>query len=336
MMHALPPVPPPHVLHVAFPVQADDERRFLTIRARMADVSPDREEILVRALRQAKPMGWEGEPVILSETVDGSYVSFLVEFPSYAGMSMPDQSSEMPPSTSPRAQAPAVPAPVSRPAWVLVVPVEAAGSHMTWGRTAWARAWQVPVRRVGMRLISTVGDDEDKRILPASSLDDMSTPPLSAFSSLSRKYSAPAVALVRDEGTLGVSAWVFRNGHVRSGHADSENDPVAHHEAGLRLVEAMTAPGASDDIIQDTGPVSPLLRITSVRRLSSGLQVTLLCDTTADDELAAMRKMLTVARFSRSSYRKTEDGLVVTTLWPGDSEAEMRDALSSAGVTLVE
>ncbi len=129
--------------------------------------------------------------------------------------------------------------PLPRPAWVLVIPArrKPGGGLAIWERDdAWTRAWRVPRLVRGVRMVSLLGDAEDRRAVTAAAIDGMMVDSLAA---VMRKYGAPALALaVTDGSSVALAGYV--PGHAASWlPADAGADEGATREASLATLAAL-------------------------------------------------------------------------------------------------
>ena len=161
------------------------------------------------------------------------------------------------PQVLPSPVAPA-PAPVARkPSWILAIPVEAVSSKTVWGReSAWSRQWVAPVRRDGMRIVSIMGDADDRARLTEGMLsqpDDSST--AQAALALARKYGAPAVAVLRANGE-GTAVWLWRGG---SDPVETDSDAIGDSakESALDMLVDLADPGHSNAPTASAATVQP-------------------------------------------------------------------------------
>ena len=311
-MFILPPPPPAFYSGI---IQVQDRSRYLTITTRM-DVTVSRDEIIQRAAREGAARGWGGDPVIVSETPTDNGTSFLLEFRG--------ENSAVPP-------APVRPAAPSRPSWVLVVPVEEKRGHAVWDRTPWTAAWLVPFRKDGLRMVATVGDSEDREGFTGRDMQSNAA----AMGRMARKYGAPAVAVLRagDDGVIRVS--LLRNGAVVTDTvADSGGSPETRRTATAELVSRMMGTTSTAVASENTGDISPMLSVTSREGQSGTLAVSILCDTSDEDEHAEARKIIkSLAGFTQTSSSLTDDGLVFKGNWNGTVH-DMEEQLIAAGATV--
>ena len=111
------------------------------------------------------------------------------------------------PSPAPLAAEPAAPWPeeaqgrsLPRPSWVLVIPARRKlnGDLSIWERSdEWTKAWRVPRTLGGVRMVTLLGDSEDRRSVTAAAIDGMLVDSLAV---VMRKYGAPALALAVTDG----------------------------------------------------------------------------------------------------------------------------------------
>ena len=327
----LPPTPPAFIQQVQqVQTSGPGQPRFLQVEVRNGDLTPSREEVLVRARREAAGRSWFGEPRIVAETPTASGLSVLVEFPPQVLLQAPMGAPRVP------AVGVGVALGAGRPSWVLVVPAENIGNRAGWATGDWSRTWMVPLRSGGMRLVPTAGDSEDRETLSPAMLLDPSSATV-GMSALARKYGAPAVALVRLETDGVMRAWVMRGGNISTGVADAPADQEGRRRVGGELLVSLLSrsPTIRDDeqssVMAADEHISPMLSVTARR----GGQMSVLCDTTdADEQAEARRIMRGLPGFQTLSNRVTEDGLVMTGTWAGNQE-ELEGALASAGATII-
>lgn len=133
--------------------------------------------------------------------------------------------------------------------WIMVIPArrEADGSVLVWDRDdPWTKQWTVPKATPGgTRTVAINGDAEDRRIVSAAQIDNMS---VSSLSTLAGKYGASAIAVVvaDGEGAVAVAAWAHGN-YATWDEAPAGTDMRAEALATLDALYSGAKPAAVDD-----------------------------------------------------------------------------------------
>lgn len=331
-----------------------DEGPVLPVVVQARSISEGRAAARDMALAEAATKGIEGLPALRGESFGDGLYSGLFEFPltgAARGGFPGDAVSEAP--VDPEPLHPDRPR-LSRPAWLLVVPVEGGrDGRSTWGRgTPWSRSWLAPARQSGMRVVAITGDADDRDRVTDQVLSDPSDPRLrEAALSLARKYGAPAVALVRMDAERGsvVRAWLWRGGDTFTGDRPSEPTPERARAAALLLladlaegqgrvggdVEGDDEIGSDPNAHQDR-PTSTA-RVAVFRQAVDGtIQFVLRLEGAdpGDAETAAA-----TVRWARGAtvraVRVEPDGVTVTGGWSGGlDQAGFERALAAAGLRL--
>lgn len=87
-----------------------------------------------------------------------------------------------------------------RPDWILAIPARrnADGSLAIWDRDdEWTKAWRVPQVIDGLRVVTLLGDSEDRRSITPEAIDQML---VDQMHPVMQKYGAPALALIVTDG----------------------------------------------------------------------------------------------------------------------------------------
>ena len=238
------------------PAARDEDGPMVSVTSEGNSIELARTMAMLRARSQGQEKGYRGEPQLRAESYgDGTY-SAVFAFPGRTRPASPGAMTALP-ATAPSALPgdPAGPGPTgrrgNRPAWILVIPVEQSPDGKTlWGSkdSEWSRAWVVPTRQDGMRLVSTQGDADDRDKLPVQLLDNPDDPRTAqAARALARKYSAPAVAVVRRSSTGNVSEWFWRvDGGGTNGDARQGGDIASARASGLQLLSDLATSGSRD------------------------------------------------------------------------------------------
>jgi hypothetical protein len=362
-MYALPPFQVPAEIRQAAPVvpvqgggfvlvppagpQAADTRdaAALAVTARAATMEQARDLAIAGAGRQAAARGLPGSPHILAESFSMGVYNATVSFPP-ASAGQPAAGGGDPPVPTGRDDPP----PPRKPAWILVLAAEAADGDRSavWGReSAWSRAWVAPVRKSGMRIVSTLGDADDRdRLTPRmlATPDDGRTE--QAALAVARKYGAPAVALVLRRQDGGTRAWLWRAGGGQAETGDAPPGTDGGKSGALDLLASLAIPAASTahepaaeaaDVAAEVaaGPgATPEVDLEEhaeyARDGSFGFAVVL--DSRNPSEAAAVRRAVTGIRGLAIRTVETDgDGLEVTGNFPG-SRAGLEKALADAGL----
>jgi len=128
-----------------------------------------------------------------------------------------------------------------RPDWVLAIPArrQADGSLSIWDRAdEWTSAWRVPAVADGLRVVTLLGDTEDRRTITSAAIDGMMVDDLSK---VLRKYGAPAMALVVTDGSSVAVA-----GYVPGWQASWESVPWTGDTASTRELSLDAIAGLFD------------------------------------------------------------------------------------------
>lgn len=314
----------------------------ISVSARAATQAEGRSYALEDAARQAAARGLPGGPRILAESFSGGLytglVSYQPEDPAPEAPRPPVR--EGAPARDPDAAFPEAPV-RRRPAWILAVPVEAGPRGGTvWLRDSpWSRAWIAPVRRQGMRIVAITGDAEERERLTPALLDDPDSPrAVQALLGIARKYGAPAVSLVRQDGAGGLRAWVWwRDGQVETGDA-SGSGPGAR-EAALALIASLAAPAApareDRPEAEETPAGPPEVDLEEHQEVAGGpgeFGFAVVLDTRKQAEISAVRRA--VSAIPGTWVRDTRvdpEGLEITGVFQG-GRAEFERALAAAGL----
>ena len=87
-----------------------------------------------------------------------------------------------------------------RPDWVLAIPArrQGDGSLVIWDRNDdWTKVWRVPKAVDGLRIVTLLGDSEDRKSITPSAIDEML---VDQMRPVMDKYGAPALALIVTDG----------------------------------------------------------------------------------------------------------------------------------------
>lgn len=167
------------------------------------------------------------------------------------------------PSPPASAQVAAAPWPASaqgralpRPAWVLVIPARrtATGDLVIWDRNdAWTKAWRVPRLVDGIRMVSLLGDAEDRRSVTADAIDGMI---VSSLDVVVRKYGAPAIALAVSDGSAVAIAGYVPGYSAAWQPAEATSDVQETQRRSSRVLAGMFGGSGAAPLPRET-PVEP-------------------------------------------------------------------------------
>lgn len=141
---------------------------------------------------------------------------------------------------------------VATPEWVLVLPYSIVDGRVSWSPTdAWSRVWRIPGRSHGFRFVSTLGDYEDKVIVPDSVLMDPDNH-VDALRRLGQRYGAHCVAVLRmDVDTVKMS--LIWGGQDTSQEVDvpdlgTEDRQQAYHQSLMDAMRAIVFTGDDEGV----------------------------------------------------------------------------------------
>lgn len=132
-----------------------------------------------------------------------------------------------------------------RPSWVLAIPARrnADGSLTIWDRAdEWTRSWRVPQTVNGLRIVTLLGDTEDRRSITPDAIDSMLVDQMRPVLS---KYGAPALALAVNDGTsVAVAGYVPGSSAAWDWSGDASSIDEAHASAIGTIAELFSGEGA--------------------------------------------------------------------------------------------
>jgi hypothetical protein len=308
----LPPPPPQGAAPLPAPARPEAAPGSqIVVNAAGRDIAAARQAGQDEAMRQLALKGLPGPLRLMAESFnDGAYTA-LYQY----GPAAPD-------TAAPQAR--------QKPSWILVLPVEVGkDGKVRWERgTDWAKAWLVPARRDGVRLVSTVGDADDHDRFPLSAMSDPSSQEAeAAAASLSKKYGAPAVALVRwntaDQG-LKVTLW---SADGTSASRDTEAaDAAGARAATLDLVLHLAADAPPPAAPAEAG-IPAEVRLRHLGGDAYKVYVHVETDRRAD----IVEKLDAVRDLSVAAVQSDASGYGIEGEWVGEGEGAFRSALRDAG-----
>ena len=306
---------PPFIQHFYGLIQS----QFLTLTA---SSSISKEIIIGRATKEGILRKWNGTPILISESITDVNVSYVFEFINSEVTSTTNE------NIKPKK---------SMPSWILVIPVDEKGNKISWDKTPWTSSWLVPFKRDGIKIVSTVGDSEDREKIGSS---DYST----GLNYIRRKYKAPYVALMRNDANS-VNILLVGSGEPKGDSTLVGVDNDSNKDSVVSLILRMitnndgsnndnNTAGGKTDKIDETGDISPIFNIVSQRLVNSTLEIGLLCDTSDEDEQREARRIIkSINGFTQISSENTENGLLFKGRWNGTA-SDLESALSASGATI--
>lgn len=330
-MDTLPPVtvplqaPASHAVGILLvPSTRPDTSEPLTVSSHGSSIAEARIAALGEAARLGIARGNQGPPRIRAEAFQNGTYNAVIDFSD----SRAPATDAAPPVTKPSpAEQP------SRPSWIMIVPFEdVAGGKALWGRaSAWSKAWVAPVKRQGMRLVTVMGDADDRDRLTARMLGDPSSPAtIEAALSVGRKYGAPAVALLRYQDSGTVTAWLARPGGSQVTRTFNGATVSEAREAAITALAGMQSEAHSNPTADADGGTTIDLKPEG-QSPPGTYGFSLVVEARDSAAIAKIRRaVIDMAGVTVKRVVTDDDGMEIVGYWPGD-RASLERALTDAG-----
>lgn len=169
-----------------------------------------------------------------------------------------------------------------RPDWVLAIPArrQADGSLAIWDRNDdWTKEWRVPKVVDGLRIVTLLGDSEDRKRITPSAIDEML---VDQMRPVMDKYGAPALALIVTDGQSTAVA-----GYVPGWTAAWTDVPYAAglpetHALSTAAISGMFSEPYSQPLATDTGAEAVEIRAYRQNPETGGMDYKLVLHGTQD------------------------------------------------------